>query len=209
MDIQDIINTSKKADERKEQLKAIYSDSQERNTANLAANQGLEYVDLKKVNIDISALQLISETDAKQYGLVGFQIKEKNLAIATLSQTEQVLQIGANLEKQGYKIQWFICSLASLEHVFVKYALVSKPREVITDVLDIIDYKLVDFVDLAKIIKDLDKNNISLINATIFKSAIAAGASDVHISPKENEVIIKFRIDGMLFDVVTIPTELY
>lgn len=209
MDIQDIINTSKKADERKEQLKAIYSDSQERNTANLAANQGLEYVDLKKVNIDISALQLISETDAKQYGLVGFQIKEKNLAIATLSQTEQVLQIGANLEKQGYKIQWFICSLASLEHVFVKYALVSKPREVITDVLDIIDYKLVDFVDLAKIIKDLDKNNISLINATIFKSAIAAGASDVHISPKENEVIIKFRIDGMLFDVVAIPTELY
>lgn len=209
MDIQDIINTSKKADERKEQLKAIYSDSQERNTANLAANQGLEYVDLKKVNIDISALQLISETDAKQYGLVGFQIKEKNLAIATLSQTEQVLQIGANLEKQGYKIQWFICSLASLEHVFVKYALVSKPREVITDVLDIIDYKLVDFIDLAKIIKDLDKNNISLINATIFKSAIAAGASDVHISPKENEVIIKFRIDGMLFDVVAIPTELY
>jgi hypothetical protein len=41
MDIQDIIKTSKRADERKEQLKAIYSDSQERNTANLADSQGL------------------------------------------------------------------------------------------------------------------------------------------------------------------------
>ena len=209
MDIQDIIKTSKRADERKEQLKAIYSDSQERNTANLADSQGLEYVDLKKVNIDIPALQLIQETDAKQFGMVCFQIKEKNLAIATLSQNSNVLQIGANLEKQGYKIQWFICSLASLEYVFTKYSLVSKPREVITDVLDIIDYKLVDFVDLAKIINDMDKNNISLINATIFKSAIASGASDIHISPKEDEAIIKFRIDGLLFDVANISMDLY
>lgn len=105
MDIQDFIKTGKKASEREEQLKAIYSDSQERNTANLADNQGLEYVDLKKVNIDIPALQLIQETDAKQFGMVCFQIKEKNLAIATLSQNSNVLQIGANLEKQGYKIQ--------------------------------------------------------------------------------------------------------
>jgi len=96
-----------------------------------------------------------------------------------------------------------------LEYVFTKYSLVSKPREVITDVLDIIDYKLVDFVDLAKIINDMDKNNISLINATIFKSAIASGASDIHISPKEDEAIIKFRIDGLLFDVANISMDLY
>ncbi|MFA5230165.1 MAG: GspE/PulE family protein [Candidatus Paceibacterota bacterium] len=96
-----------------------------------------------------------------------------------------------------------------MEYVFTKYSLVSKPREVITDVLDIIDYKLVDFVDLAKIINDMDKNNISLINATIFKSAIASGASDIHISPKEDEAIIKFRIDGLLFDVANISMDLY
>jgi len=105
MDVQDFINTSKKADERREQLKAIYSDSQERNTANRAASLGLEYVDLKKVNIDIPALQLIDEADAKQFGMVCFQIKEKNVAIAALNQNSNVLQIGANLEKQGYKIQ--------------------------------------------------------------------------------------------------------
>lgn len=99
--------------------------------------------------------------------------------------------------------------MASLEYVFKKYLLVSKPREVITDVLDIIDYKLVDFVDLAKTINVMDKNNISLINATIFKSAIASGASDIHISPKEGEALIKFRIDGLLFDVATISTDLF
>ena len=48
MDIQDILHGGKQADERKEQLKAIYSDSQERNTANIASDQGLDYVDLKK-----------------------------------------------------------------------------------------------------------------------------------------------------------------
>ena len=96
-----------------------------------------------------------------------------------------------------------------MDHAFLKYSLVSKPREVITDTLDVIDYKMVDFTDLAKIINDLDKNNISLINATIFKSALASGASDIHISPKENEAIIKFRIDGLLFDVTNIPMDLY
>lgn len=105
MDIQDILHGGKQADERKEQLKAIYSDSQERNTANIASDQGLDYVDLKKVNIEISALQLIDENDARKFGIVCFQIKDKDLAVATLSRNESVLQIGANLEKQDYKIQ--------------------------------------------------------------------------------------------------------
>ena len=190
-------------------MKAIYDDSRERNTANLASDLGLEYVDLKKVNIEIPALKLIQEETAKKIGIVCFQIQNKQLAVACLNKKEDVLDVVKGLEQEGYSVRLFICSIASLEFAFGKYSLVDKPREVIADMIDIGNYVGSDLDNLQSIFDNSDENNVSFINATLFKSAVMLGASDIHISPKEENAVIKFRIDGMLFDVASIKTSLY
>ncbi len=209
MNILDILNNQKNNKDRDEKLKTIYDDSRERNTEIKADGLGLPYIDLKKVNIEIDALGLISENTAKEFGMVCFQIKNKQLAVAILDNTENTAKVIKNFEKQEYEVKLFICSIASLECAFEKYSLVAKTREVITDVLEIGNYTKVEFKDLKDVLNQMDENNISLINATIFKSAIFAGVSDVHISPKETEAVLKFRIDGVLFDVASISNSLY
>lgn len=209
MSILDILNNQKNNKDRDEKLKAIYDDSRERNTEIKAGGLGLPYVDLRKVNVEIGALGLIAEDTAREFGMVCFQIKNKQLAIAILDNTENVLKVIKDFEKQEYEIKLFVCSTSSLEYAFGKYSLVAKTREVITDVLEIGNYTNVDFKDLKDVLNQMDENNISLINATIFKSAIFAGVSDIHISPKETEAVLKFRIDGVLFDVASISSSLY
>ncbi len=209
MSILDILNNQKNNKDRDEKLKAIYDDSRERNTEIKAGGLGLPYVDLRKVNVEIGALGLIAEDTAREFGMVCFQIKNKQLAVAILDNTENVLKVIKDFEKQEYEIKLFVCSTSSLEYAFGKYSLVAKTREVITDVLEIGNYTKVEFKDLKDALNQMDENNISLINATIFKSAIFAGVSDIHISPKETEAVLKFRIDGVLFDVASISSSLY
>jgi type IV pilus assembly protein PilB len=209
MNILDILNNQKNNKDRDEQLKTIYDDSRERNTEIKADGLGLPYIDLKKVNIEIDALGLIDENAAKEFGMVCFQIKNKQLAIAILDNTENTSKVIKDFEKQEYEVKLFVCSISSLKYAFGKYSLVAKTREVITDVLEIGSYTNISFKDLGDMLNQMDENNISLINATIFKSAILAGVSDVHISPKETEAVIKFRIDGVLFDVANISNSRY
>ena len=48
---------------------------------------------------------------------------------------------------------------------------------------------------------------ISLVNLMLFE-AVKGGASDVHIQPYEDRLVVRFRIDGMLFDAFDVPKPL-
>jgi len=209
MGIQDWFQNQKKNTDRSDQLKVIYDDSRERNTADVASSLGFEYVDLRKVNVETAALKLIDENEARVAKAVCFQIINKRVALASINNSEAVIEIVNRLKNQEYEVKQFICSEASLDYAFGKYNLIEKTREVIADMIDIYNYQGIEFEDLKNILNEMDENNISLITATLFKSAVLSGASDVHISPKEKEAIIKFRIDGLLFEVVTVSMNLY
>jgi type IV pilus assembly protein PilB len=175
----------------------------------MANDLGLDYVDLKKVNIEIVALKLIPEEIARANNIVCFQIHGKRLAVASFNKDKNVLDIISNFKKQEFEVKHFICSKASLEIAFEKYEMVEKTREVITDLLDVVDYTGSDLENLQSVLDNCDDSNVSFVNATIFKTAINLGVSDIHISPKKEEAIIKFRVDGVLFEIAKIETKLY
>lgn len=63
-----------------------------------------------------------------------------------------------------------------------------------------------DFSRVAEIVKDIPSQEIiSLIMAL----AITKNAGDIHIEPAENTVKVRFRIDGVLHDIVNLPTSSY
>lgn len=193
-----------------EQLKNIYEEGRERNTQDLAGNWGLTYIDLRRVNIDIPALGLIDENISKDANIVAFQINGKSLDVAILDfdnlKTKKIL---AELKDKEYNVTVYICSIASLAWAQKKYELVAKPREVIVDMVDVTNYSGIDFKDLGNRINDLDVENVSLIFGTLIKSAILVEASDIHIEAKEEEGIVKFRLDGVLFEVAHISKKVY
>jgi type IV pilus assembly protein PilB len=52
-----------------------------------------------------------------------------------------------------------------------------------------------------------EESEIVRLVDTIIQNAIRAGASDIHIEPQENKVIVRYRIDGILRDIITFPKE--
>ncbi len=210
MDIDDILKNQQRKEQLDGQLGQIYDDGRERSVENLAYKKGMFYIDLRKVNIEVFAIALIEEKIAKENNIIAFQMKAKEVAVALVDdENEGAKKVIQELKEKGYIIKLFLCSKVSLEYAFQRYSLVSKPREIITDTLILSNTPKVDFRDLKETLVPIDQNNVSLYNGLIFKAAVLSGASDIHISPRDEDAAIKFRIDGVLDEITSIPKKMY
>lgn len=71
--------------------------------------------------------------------------------------------------------------------------------------LDTID--IVEDREDSEVIKDVEAPIVKLVNG-IFVNAIKAGASDIHLEPYENSFRVRYRVDGVMYTVMNIPTKI-
>ncbi len=204
-----IFSDKKKGDELKEMREKEAEDLAQI----LAKKYKLPYLNLMTATIDIDALKTIPEQTAKEAKLVIFQKTGKKLDIGALSPNfEAAKNTIKEIEQKGYKINLFMVSEISLEKAWGKYSEVPEFVETTKGIIDISMEKLDEFMEKAKTLEDLknifnettmSKKNrkISEILEIILAGAISADASDIHIEPQENQVRLRFRLDGVLHDI--------
>lgn len=187
----------------------------------ISEKHGIPYVDLSMAAIDISAVGLLKEEVARE-ALVGpFALGGKKLKVALFdpnnSETRQVL---ASLEERGYQIEKHLASHASLEKVWDRYHEISGATKSEAGVVDIsgdnIDALVGKFKTIQDVVDELQSavtektaRHISKIFSVIMAGAIGIHASDIHIEPAEEAIHIRYRIDGVLHEVGTIPVSIY
>ena len=165
---------------------------------------GIPFVNLEKESITPDILQIIPEPIAKKYGIIAFEKDGKNLKVA-MKNPEDLQTIDFIRKKTGLKI---IPCLTSDESI--KAALVQYEKSLKAEFGDIINKNSDDVgkgeneEDLEKIAEDLP---IIRIVDTLLKHAILQSASDIHIEPDEKEVRVRYRIDGILHDAMTLPRQ--
>jgi len=217
-DVNDSLKEAQKNDERLEEIilkkKLI---SQEELNKLKAYILGIPFVDLKNSEIDPDVLKIIPESMAKQYNAVAFDKQGNQLKIAMLDPNDlQFLDfIG---KKTGLKIIPCFTDKKSIKKAlqFFQKSLKAEFGDIVKEVGGIgenneIDEKLViksgedgeeEGVDLKKAAEDLP---VVKIVDTFLKHAILQNASDIHIEPEEKDVVIRYRIDGILRDAMTLP----
>lgn len=187
----------------------------------MADKYNIPYVDLATIPIDISAVPLVKE-DVSRDALVGpFQLSGKNLKVAifnpTESKTKEALRI---LEEHGYKLELYLASHASLEKIWLRYAEISGATKAAAGVLGIegegMEVLVGRFKTLADVTNELetafaakDSRHISKIFSVVLAGAIGIRASDIHIEPAEDMIHIRYRVDGILHEVGTLPHTVY
>jgi len=77
--------------------------------------------------------------------------------------------------------------------------------KIIGSALDAID--VVEEKEDAEVIKEVEAPIVKLVNG-IFVNAIKAGASDIHLEPYENSMRVRYRVDGVMYPVMNIPTKI-
>lgn len=191
----------------------INRDFEERATAERAQKMGMNYVDIAKVNINPDHLKVVSVQDANQSLLIPFFKVGKKLRIAIVHPTNPGTQaIIRKLKDEGYAINVNLASETGLRLALSQYSKVAEVRPIETE--NIIDEsKIQSYQSEIENLSAL-RQKISQVTAEealnfINVAALKTGASDIHYQPEEHHVIVRFRIDGVLQQVLEIDANTY
>jgi type II secretory ATPase GspE/PulE/Tfp pilus assembly ATPase PilB-like protein len=187
----------------------------------LSVRYGHQYVNLRGVTINPDALKLIPEETARTAGVVAFEKLNKRISVAIKNPNNPVTKtVLAELTDQGYALQIFMTSTLSLEHGWSRYQDQKNTEAVQRGILDINpenivkqlpQFKSIEYV-ADHIIKMRTLNSARRVSETLeslFAGAIALGASDIHIEPEETGVRVRYRLDGVLQDVLHLERAIY
>lgn len=171
---------------------------------------GIPFVDLKGQHLDFDTLTLIPEPIARNHNIIAFRKKEDALEVAML-EIEDLAAIDFVRKKTGLKI---LPRLTDTESI--KSALLSYQKSLKAEFGDIIEKEAsnlktlgeggreeeISESDLKKLAEDIP---VVRIVETLLKHAIIQDASDIHIEPQEKELLVRYRIDGILRDAMILP----
>ena len=187
----------------------------------LSAKYGIEYVDLTVVSISADALRLIDEKNAREMKMAGYALADKRLKIAVRNPEDQKIQETLlDIKKKGYEITLAISSTASLEKAWSMYKDLSFAYETKAGSLEISSEEIATIIEKAKglpaIVSILENTlamkksyRVSRILETILAGAMAVEASDIHIEPEEDYIRLRYRLDGVLVNVLNFDHDTY
>jgi len=170
---------------------------------------GIPFISLVEKKVDFEVLSLIPEPIARTHNIIAFKKHDDALEVAMLD-TADLPAIDFIKKKVGLKILPRLTDTESMKSVLRQYQKTLKDEfgDIIvkeTDALKIIAEESGEEKseeDLKKMAEDLP---VVRIVDTLLRHAIIQNASDIHIEPAENEIIVRYRIDGILHDAMTLP----
>lgn len=205
----------------KRKLETLREEEEEGLAKIMSQKYGLSYVDLGVNPINIDALRLVKEEVAKAAEVAPFNIINKKVSLAIISPNNpKTIEIIDDLKNRGYLVNLFMVSHQSLQKVWERYKDLSYSMETKGGALDIANEEIQDLVKNVKSVSDI-KNSIDQVLAQkksyritrileiILAGAISINASDIHIEPEEASVRLRYRLDGVLNDILELDHNIY
>ncbi|HLP86459.1 MAG TPA: GspE/PulE family protein [Candidatus Paceibacterota bacterium] len=174
---------------------------------------GIPFVNLEGEKIDPNVLTLIPEPIARNNNIIAYKKTDENLEVAMLD-VENFPVIDFIKKKVGLRILPRLTSPASIKFALNQYKkslqadfedIIKKETGLIKPVLEKgTSYDEKTEKELKALAEDLP---IVKIVDTLISHAILQGASDIHIEPCEDSLVIRYRIDGILHDAMVLSKD--
>ncbi len=170
---------------------------------------GIPFVSLKEVKIPFDVLSLIPEPVARNHNIIAFKKHEDALEVAMLD-TADLPAIDFIKKKVGLKIQPRLTDTESMRIALRQYQKNLKDEFGDLIMKDATKLKVItngegeemSEKELKKVAEDLP---VVRIVDTLLRHAIIQGASDIHIEPMEEDLLVRYRVDGILHDAMKLP----
>ncbi len=208
-DILDAENEVKKKGGRLESVLVSQGKVTEEDMARLQAYiLGIPFISLAKEKIDAAVLNLIPEPIARTHNIVAYKKNDKELEVAMLD-PQDLETIDFVKKKSSFKIFPRLTDKTSMKNALSQYQktlqaefsdLVQKEVESLKIIQE--EGEEMKGEDLKKLAEDIP---VVRIVDTLLNHAILQRASDIHIEPLEKEVVVRYRIDGILHDAMVLP----
>ncbi len=157
---------------------------------------GVPFVDLKKVKIDNSALNQVPELVARSRGVIAFERTENGVKIGMTNPGD--IEIKNMLGKKfGQNVLPYYITEADLGHGLSGYK--ASLKDEFAEILKRLEDK-----DLTR--DKRDEETMKMVD-TLIVYGYQSKASDIHIEPYLKTLMIRFRVDGVMHDVLDVPKE--
>src|SRR5438270_12698943 len=169
--------------------------------AALAAQVGLEFVDLHERQIDPTATESVSDALSRRYQAIPIAWEGSTLVVA-MADPSNVLAIDDIRSVTGADVRVVVATRSAIEAAINRIHRLDQDVDDVTNVaVDLAD----EHEDLATLREVTEAAPIVKLANLLIRQAIQDRASDIHIEPTEHDVRIRYRIDGVLHEVMRSP----
>ncbi|NIA02554.1 MAG: hypothetical protein GWP15_04160, partial [Nitrospirae bacterium] len=186
---------------------------QEKSTLKRAGEMGLPYINIAKTPLNADFLRLIEFEEAQRGRIIPFFKVGKKVRVAVEdSEKPETKEVVSSLEGKGFEISINLASSAGIDDALKFYQSTQKYRkiELVEKVeegaIATYEKEIAQLKDLpVKLAEVTAEEGLNLLNVAASKTH----ASDVHYEPGESEVMVRFRIDGVLHKVFDLEPNVY
>jgi len=168
--------------------------------AALATQIGLRFVDLSDFSIDGSAIGRVPGAVCRRHSAMPIGFEEGRLLVA-MADPANVFAIDDIRSMTGMDVKPVVATRADVTGAIDRYYRADSDMDDLTSVLDTQDEE----DDLSKVKEIVEDAPIVKYVNLLITQAIQDRASDIHLEPSETDLRVRFRIDGVLHEVMRSP----
>ena len=167
----------------------------------LAAHLGLEYVDLEEFSVDGSAATLISDSLARRYQALPIGWSDGRLIVA-MADPSNVFAVDDIRTITGAEVRTVVATRPAILATIEKYhRLDTEADSISAEAASTFEEE----DDLSRVREVVEEAPIVKLVNMLITQAVADRASDIHVEPTESDVRVRYRIDGVLHEVMRPP----
>lgn len=167
----------------------------------LADLHGVPYVDFRRVKLEDATFLLIPEEMARAQETIAYQETDDAVFVAT-SQPTNVQAIEFIKKKTGKPVKVRYTTPRNIRDALGRYK-----QDLSTKFSNLID-NYIKQAERARGRSEVEPPITKMVD-TLFDYSYVSKASDIHLEPEEETTFVRFRIDGILQEMVTIPNSLH
>lgn len=165
----------------------------------LASQKDLSFIDLNEYKVNASATSAISEEMARRYLILPIDFEGDHLVVAMVD-PGNVFAIDDLRIVTGYGIKPVVVTKSDLLSAISRYFKVGEAIE--KEAEEAAEEEEAEIGELKKVTEEAPV--VKLVNLIIAR-AVRDGASDIHIEPQEKNVRVRYRVDGVLHEIMKSP----
>jgi type IV pilus assembly protein PilB len=199
-------------------------------TALLSKQYGVPSINLAQFEIDLAVIKLIPAETAQKYQIIPLSRSGATLTIAMTDPTN-VFAMDDIKFMTGYNVEPVVASETAVAEAIIRYYALGKPAaaapsvtvsgasalEMAAKSIEEMSLAGADEVEVLQEMEEISAESlerqggeapvIKLVNVVLM-SAIQKGASDIHIEPYEKEFRVRYRVDGILYNIMAPPMKM-
>ncbi len=168
----------------------------------LATQRGLPHVNLTRVRVDRAAAELLPERMERMRQLLPIERRDGRLVVA-MANPFDVEAIDDVRMRTGLEVEPVVTAASQIAYAIDKFVASAEMAEQVRAA------ESQPEIDLASMTKVEEEGPVVRVVNQIFREAVVDGASDVHLEPSKSALRVRYRVDGVLHDVMELPMSLH